>query len=171
MSEKTEILNVDVSVLFDIIELGILEDMFKLDYDYQTSEYIILEIKRDNQKQAIKNHIDNGALKVHNVNTFKKVFDLQDEFPGLSIPDCSLVELSEMNNGTLLCSDQKLCNVCSDNGVSSIGIFKIIEQLVNYSIIKRDHAIELLNEYPKINKWAAPMSEIEKEKTIYTCES
>ena len=44
----------DTNIFFDIISIGALPELFNLDYEINTTEFVIEEIKQSDQKEAIE---------------------------------------------------------------------------------------------------------------------
>ena len=82
------------------------------------------------------------------------------ECKGLSLADCSVLELAARLNAVILSSDKSLRNESEKRKFTVHGILWIIEQLCSKKIITRETAIDKLQVYPKIND-RVPKIEIE----------
>ena len=160
VSSKTEIVIKDSCILFDLVDLNLLEDFFRLELYAITTPQVISEITHEAQWGEIVKYIDKGVLKIESNGEMKTINELFDEYPGLSVADCSVLELAIRKQAIIFSSDGSLRKISTRRGFTVRGILWIIEELCNKELINKDRALEALNIYQTVNQ-RAPIKEIE----------
>lgn len=158
---EDKILITDSCVLFDLIDLNLLQDFFKLDSTFYTTPQVIGEITDENQFTIVKQFIDINALVIDSTGAFGNIQKLYDNYPGLSYVDCSVLELTQRTRGILLSSDKNLRNITKNNNLDVRGVLWIIREMVNNALLSKERAVHKLRLYPSINA-RAPINEINK---------
>ena len=143
MSDKKEIVIKDACILFDLVDLNLLEDFFQLEVEAFTTSQVTSEITNEDQWEAISKFINNGKLRIDDSGTLEAISRINDEYPGLSLPDSSVLELAIRKN------------------VIVRGIIWVIAELHALELLTSEAAIEKLCMYEKINQ-RAPLKEIKK---------
>lgn len=161
MSDSNNILINDSCILFDLVDLNLLDDFFQLEYSYYTTISVIEEIIDDSQMAIVKNYVSNNKLIVDNHGLLDSIESIYDMYPSLSFTDSSVLELAARKKGILLSSDKSLRNISKQNDINVKGLLWIIITLVEKNIISNEKAMEKLNLYPHINV-RAPIKEINK---------
>ena len=151
----------DSCVLFDLYDLGLLQDFFRLGYKFYTTPQVIMEITDDDQLTEIQQYIDSGELNIDSKGTLDSIQSLYNHYPGLSYTDSSVLELTIRINGILLSSDKGLRNITKRQNIQVRGVLWIIEKMVDVEVLSVHLAIDKLQAYPKINL-RAPQNEINK---------
>ena len=161
MSDKKEIVIKDACILFDLVDLNLLEDFFQLEVIAFTTPQVIGEIKNEIQWTEIANSIESGKLQIDDTGNFERIVDIYDEHPGLSIADSSVLELAIRKDAIIFSSDGSLRKISKRKNITVRGILWIIEELHNKKIILAEQAIQKLNLYVTINQRPAPKIAIE----------
>jgi predicted nucleic acid-binding protein len=99
---------IDSCILFDLLDVELFDEFCKLNSLIITSPFVIEEIKDKNQQEIINRYINNFKIEIDQNTTIEAIQEYQDEFPGFSFTDCSVLELAIRNGGTLLTSDKSL---------------------------------------------------------------
>lgn len=159
MSSEKEILINDSCILFDLIDLNLIEGFFQLDYNVYTTQMVISEIADDVQLSVISKYISSGSLNIDSEDSFKSIQLLFDKLPGLSYTDCSVLELAIRKKGIIVSSDKGLRNESKRRDLAVRGILWIIESLLKEKIITIEIALEKLKLLPEINQ-RSPTKEI-----------
>ncbi len=155
MSDSSkQILISDACILFDLIDLKLIEVFFSQDYHFNTTSFVQNEIVEREQKLIIEKHIASGKLKIDSDASIETTIELQSKYPTLSFSDCSLLDLALRIDAILLTSDKSLRNIAERNSIIVRGILGIILNLFQNRIIPLDVAIKSLEEYTIINHWA-----------------
>lgn len=161
MQEKTNvnIIITDACILIDLIELDLLDQFLQLMQNVYTTNQVVREITDPVQQQKIAATIASGQILTDDDADFSSLALLQTEYPALSIPDCSVLELAIRKQGIVFTSDGGLRKACVSRGLKVCGILWVIENLNRNGHISTSTAIVKLTEYSKINK-RAPQNEI-----------
>ena len=159
MSDKKEIVIKDACILFDLVDLNLLEDFFQLDVSAFTTPQVIGEITNETQWEEVSKFIANGKLQIDTDGKFEVIAALYDEHAGLSIPDSSVLELAIRKDAIIYSSDGSLRKISAKKNLTVRGVLWIVEELRNRKFLSKDIAIEKLNLYEKINQ-RAPIKEI-----------
>lgn len=152
----------DACILFDLIDLELLDDFFKLDVKPVTTGFVISEILDQLQLEIIQTAIEQGKLTVFDNGDIDNITILNDEYAGLSFADCSVLELAFRVPGIILSADASLRKVATARNLTVKGILWIINQLFEKGILSKEECLAKLDLYPQINKRPAKKSDIEK---------
>ncbi len=166
MQNSSKILIVDSCILFDLVDLDIVNEYFSMDYTYYTTGYVLDEIIVEEQAKNIQKFIKNKQLIIDNLGSFDLVMLLFDEHRSLSLADCSLLELALRKGGTIISSDKSLRNASKLKNIEVNGLLWAIKRLVTEGIMPINKGIESLNKYPKINT-RAPIKKIKTIKQFF----
>ena len=113
------------------------------------------------QWQQISKFVDNGKLQIDTDGEFDTVQKIYDEYPGLSIPDSSVLELALRKVAVIYSSDGSLRKISVKRGLTVRGILWIIEELYSNGFLTKEQAMRKLTFYETINQ-RAPANEIKK---------
>ena len=112
----------DTNVFIDLHDVGLLEQFFHLPWEVHTTDFVMLELLNEGQKDTVTAYERDGSLHVATFefeeiieidNLHKKVIDKTN----LSLTDCSVWYYAKQNNYTLLTGDRKLRNSAVNEGV------------------------------------------------------
>lgn len=159
MSDKKEIVIKDACILFDLVDLNLLEDFFQLDVSAFTTPQVLGEITNETQWAEVSKFINNGKLQIDADGDFEVIGGIYYEHAGLSIPDSSVLELAIRKDAIIFSSDGSLRKISIKKNLTVRGILWIVEELHNREFLSKDASIEKLNLYEKINQ-RAPIKEI-----------
>ena len=159
MSDKKEIVIKDACILFDLVDLNLLEDFFQLEVSAFTTPQVIGEITNETQWGEISKFVNNWKLQIDADGEFEAIAGIFDEHAGLSIPDSSVLELAIRKDAIIFSSDGSLRKISVTRNLTVRGILWIVEKLHNKGFLSKETAIEKLNLYEKINQ-RAPVNEI-----------
>lgn len=159
MSDKKEIVIKDACILFDLVDLNLLEDFFQLELAAFTTPQVIGEITNEMQWEEISKFVNNGNLQIDGDGEFEVIAGIFDEFAGLSIPDSSVLELAIRKDAIIFSSDGGLRKISVKKNLTVRGILWIVEELYLKEIISQDMALHKLNKYLEINE-RAPIKEV-----------
>jgi predicted nucleic acid-binding protein len=161
VSDKEQIVIKDACILFDLVDLSLLGDFFQLGFIALTTPQVIGEVTNETQWQEISKFVDGAQLQVDSDGEFESVKKIFDAYPGLSIPDSSVLELALRKKAVIYSSDGSLRKISVKQGLTVRGILWIIEELYVCGAISKVQALEKLNLYEIINQ-RAPIKEIQK---------
>jgi hypothetical protein len=160
VSSNKKIVIKDACILFDLVDLNLLEDFFQLELFAITTPEVIAEITNEIQWTEISKYVESEKLVVDDSGVFQSIADLFDEYPGLSIADSSVLELAIRKDAIIFSSDGSLRKISINKNLTVRGILWIIEELLNRNVIDIKTALEKLNNYATINQ-RAPVKEIQ----------
>lgn len=159
VSVKVEIVIKDACILFDLLDLGLLSDFYRLKFIVITTPEVIAEIVDEEQLSEIQPYIDNGHLQIDQFGVFEHILAIVESNPGLSLTDAAVLEVATRREAAILSSDKSLRNESVRRGITVKGLLWIIEELYKQEILSLEVTIEKLLLYPEVNK-RAPKSEI-----------
>ena len=156
----------DTNVFIDLFNVGLLEGFFSLPWEVHTTEFVLLELTREGQRDSISQFEDNGLLHipVFDESAMSNVIELYQQHKNktnVSLTDCTVWYYATQNNYTLLTGDRKLRKASLIDGVEVHGLIYVIDQLVKEGILAKRIAISKLKQLRKSNP-RLPMNEIEK---------
>jgi rRNA maturation endonuclease Nob1 len=157
--DKREIIIKDACILFDLVDLNLLEDFFQLEVSAYTTPQVIGEITNETQWYEISKFINNAKLKIDTEGKYEVIAQIYDEHAGLSIADSSVLELAIRKNAIIYSSDGILRKISVKRAITVRGILWIIEELYKSGFLSKEIAIQKLKLYEKINQ-RAPIKEI-----------
>lgn len=160
-NKKSQVVIKDACILFDLFDLSLLKAFFQLDIIALTTSQVINEVKEVTQRNAIEPFLINGQLALNDEGTFDVIQRLFENYPALSITDCSILELANRTNGVLLSSDGSLRKIATQSNIKVRGTIWIIEELLRNEIIDGPLAVKSLTLYDGVNQ-RAPSLEIQK---------
>jgi len=136
-----------------------MDSFFELDLEVFTTQAVVEEVTDANQVSIIKKHLEQENILIDSFGNDDFIFSLALENRGLSLVDCSVIDLAIRKRGILLSSDQSLRKVSERKKVEVHGILWVIKLLVNNGIISVKGGEEKLLRYSEINT-RAPQKEI-----------
>ena len=157
----------DTNIFFDIISIGAFPEFFSLDYEICTTVFVIEEIIRSEQREAVEvfirakeiNVIDFSAEEIGQIYSFKT----EKKFKGIT--DKSVLWKSYQLKCILLTGDKKLRTEAENQGVEVHGSIWVITSLVDKGLIDSRKGIKLLEFLKEVNS-SLPFDEIDKLKQI-----
>ena len=153
----------DTNIFFDIISIGALPEFFSLDYEIHTIVFVIQEIKKSDQKEAIEVFMRAKELKVIEFDSddISEVIHFKTGKNFKGITDKSVLWKSIQLECLLLTGDKKLRAEAEDHGVEVHGTIWVIESLIEKELINKAKGIKLLELLKQVNS-SLPFDEIEK---------
>ena len=145
----------DTNILLDLISINILDIFFNLPCEFYTTDFVINEIKKPNQIQAIDKFVKSNKLDIINFDFTEmiNINNIQSKTDNnVSITDCSVWYYAKKTGGRLLTGDGNLRKSAEKDNVKVSGILYIFDNLVEYEILAKSEAAELLNRLLNINK-------------------
>lgn len=161
MLDKKEIVIKDACILFDLVDLNLLEDFFQLEVSAFTTPQVIGEITNESQWGEVSKFINNRKLQIDSDGEFEAIAEIFDEYTALSIPDSSVLELAIRKDAIIFSSDGSLRKISVAKNLTVRGVIWIVEELYNKGFLSKEVAIQKLNFYETINQ-RAPIKEIKK---------
>lgn len=116
-----------VNVFIDLLEIGLLDELFHIDCEVYTTDYVKLELLREAQKDSVLRFEQKGVLHVAAFD-FDEVIKIDTIYrhyknkTNLSMADCSVWYYAKQNNYTVLTEDGKIHISALNEGVKVRGI-------------------------------------------------
>lgn len=151
MSNENNIIVKDACILFDLIDLELIDHFFELDFIVLTTQAVIDEITDPHQSEIVIKHIDLGNISIDQFGNDEFIIELYSEHKGLSLTDCSVIELASRTGGILLSSDGSVRIISKKHNIDVHGILWVIQKLIDYGIISVVSGCGKLSEYLDIN--------------------
>ena len=159
-----EIIVNDTNIFIDLQSIGLLRALCDLPYDVRTVDFVVNEIKDQEQADSLATLIGEGKIKVEsfNIEELAEIIEEHSTVSGnLSVPDCSVCYYARKHSATLLTGDRQLRRYAESNNVTVRGVLFIFDELVAQNLIEAGIAAQKLKELTNINV-RLPKSEIEK---------
>lgn len=169
-SVKPQIVIKDACILFDLIDLELLEQFYCLELIVITTSQVLGEIVNDDQMEKINRFIELNKLEIDQFGDFELIASITYSNPGLSFSDASVIEVAARRNAHILSSDKSLRNESTRRNIVVRGMLWVLEELFLQEIIDQSILVEKLEAYPTINP-RAPKKEIENLLNKYNPES
>ena len=143
----------DANIIIDLDNAGLLDNLFRLPFDIQTTDFIIHELRDEELKERVRINIPAGKLSVISFSPAEmaQLFAFHNEEKRLSIADRSVWFLAKRFTGKLLTGDRKLRKCAEDDGIEVSGVLYIFDTLINCHLINQFEAIEALHRLMKAN--------------------
>jgi len=151
VSTKPCVVIKDACILFDLIDLDLLETFYLLEVTPVTTGFVVSEVLDETQAKLLAEGIKAGKLTVYNDGDVTKIIALSVEHVGLSFADCSVLELSFRVPGLILSADKSLRNEAKRRGLVVKGLLWVINQLFENGILSKEESLAKLEQYPLIN--------------------
>lgn len=151
----------DASILFDLIDAGLIHSLFQLDCTFCTTDYIINEITEAKQRTVIQKFVDDNSLTVLSIADISKIYDEMKIHPALSSQDCSVLITAREKNAVLLTGDNSLRKIAAAEGLEVHGVLWVLDVLLDKGIISSNTAHDKLSDLMKINSFL-PLDECNK---------
>lgn len=143
----------DVSVLFDLYELGLLAEFFALPLEICTTDFVIAEIQQNEQQQVFHVWVAMDRLTILTTPA-EEIDAIQDDETVsslLSFQDKTLLWHTKHLEGTLLSGDKKLRLLAEKLAIEVHGVLWVVAVLVNQKLLDESMAIDKLQQLKAIN--------------------
>ena len=154
----------DTNIILDLLFLNMLDDFFSLPCDICTTDLVIDEIVQPAQQKILDSFVKSRKLEVvqFSPSEFSNITNLFVMNPNnASLTDCSVWYYAKQTNGRLLTGDGKLRKAAENDNVKVSGILYVFDNLIEYKILSRNKAADLLENLLKVNM-RLPKDECEK---------
>lgn len=144
----------DANILIDLMKIDLIDEFFRLNFEFITTNLIVAEFEIDEQQNTINKLIKQEKLYVYNL-SFDELLDIQSiknkSSKKLSFEDCSVWYLAKKKDAILLTGDNLLRKRAISDGVSVNGILFVIDYLIENEIITKQLAFEKLTQLISLN--------------------
>lgn len=151
-------------MLIDLCNVDLLDEFFRLPFEFHTVELVIYEMQDEKQKLSILRYVDNGCLRVKKFlsNEYLQMFIFAQNLIGnLSLTDAEVIYYAlQVPDCRILSGDRQLRNRAEEHHLKVSGIIYVFDQLVEHHILSRPMAAIKLKELLKSNP-RLPLKQIE----------
>lgn len=156
----------DTNIFIDLLNIGLLEGFFSMPWEVHTTEFVMLELTKENQHNFVSQYEDNNLLHIpaFDESVMSEILELflhQRSKTNVSLTDYTAWYYAKSNGYTLLTADRKICQASLIGDVEVQGIIYVMEQLVEECILDKRLAIIKLRQLEEANP-RLPKDEIEK---------
>ncbi|MCQ2412186.1 MAG: hypothetical protein MJ057_04450 [Sphaerochaetaceae bacterium] len=144
----------DTNIFLDLISVDLMDEFFELPFEIFSTDFVIDEIKKPEEREFIQRYIDHKKLKIRDFefNEIIQISNLEANCGNnASFPDCSVWYLAKKIKGILLTGDAKLRRVATADNVKVSGILFVFDKLVEYDVIDHQTGAERLKRLLQIN--------------------
>lgn len=155
---------IDANILFDLLSVGLLDAFFTIPWNIFTTDMVIAEIEKPEQKECVDGFIKEKKLSVvpFEFEDVLNIVKMKETYGNnASLADVSVWNYAKKVNGKLLTGDRKLRSIAENDDVRVFGVLYIFDEMVKNDIISCKEAVENLEELMKINR-RLPKEECEK---------
>jgi hypothetical protein len=158
----------DVSVLFDLFNVGVLPEFFGLDIEIYTTDFIFNEILQSDEKNEFELFVGYGQLKIIAVEEDEQeiISNMVLTYSNRSIADKTALYKALQMNCIILTCDDKLKKEAIKQKLEVHGSIWIIDQLVENDKINTIRAIEVIESLKAKNAWL-PVDELDRRLNKY----
>ena len=156
----------DANIFIDLLDIGLLDEFFRLQWEIHTTDFVMLELLREGQKEAVT-HYQNGnrlhvkGFEVPELVEIRNLHKVHENKTNISLTDCSVWYYAKKNGYVLLTGYRKLRSISQRDGVEVKGILYVFDALVAENLISPASAAEKLSLLHELNS-RLPLEEIEK---------
>ncbi len=158
-----KLLITDVSVLFDLYTLKVLNAFFELEFEICITLFVYEEIVNTEQLQEFETFKQNGKLNVLHIDQveLEQILQFKTKRYLKSLPDKTILWKALQLKCPILTCDEKLRQEAKDNGIEVHGSIWVILEFWKQRIVEKNDTITLLEKLKQINL-RLPVSEIDK---------
>jgi rRNA-processing protein FCF1 len=164
----------DTNIFIDLYKVGLLDAFFHLPWEVRTTDFVMLELQREDQRDTVLCFKEDGVLHVVQFE-FEEIVEIDylkrrfSEKANVSLTDCSVWYYAKQNGYIMHTGDRKLRHSAIRDGVDVKGILYVFDMLVETETIPLETAYEKLDSLSVINP-RLPKEEIEKRLTKWRVE-
>ena len=161
----------DTNVFIDLFNIGLLEEFFSLPWEVHTTDFVMLELEREGQKETVAKYQADKRLHIpafdpKEVAEIAAMYQEYSNRTNLSLTDCSVWYYAKVNNCVLLTGDKKLRTMAIYDDVEVHGVIHVLDSLVECSKINFHTAIDKIKLLYETNP-RLPKEEKEKRLTLW----
>ena len=141
----------DANILFDLIDLDLIYYLFRLDYSFYTTDMVIDEFKNEHQKAIIQSIIKYNNFTVIIIDDITKIFVEKQNYPKLSVQDCSVLVTAIEQSALILTGDSNLRKTALIKRIEVHGILWVFDKLIEKGLISSSTAFNKLTDLMSYN--------------------
>jgi rRNA-processing protein FCF1 len=146
----------DTNVFIDLLDVGLLDEFFQLSWEIHTTDFVMFELFREGQKEAVAhfqkmNRLHVASFEPEELTRIRGLHKLHESKTNVSFTDCSVWYYAKSNGYALLTGDRKLRMYSQKDDVEVRGILYVFDMLVEEKIIIPSVAAERLMRLCELN--------------------
>ena len=116
-----EIIVNDTNIFIDLYSCNLLDDFFMLPYNIHTTDFVMNELKEDEQRKVVTKFRNSGQLTIksfdpHEILSIWEYYRMANKVCNLSIEDCSVLKYTKSLNGARLLTGDKTLRTRAEGG-------------------------------------------------------
>lgn len=152
-----QIVVADTNMFIDLHAAGLLDVFFRMPWDVHTTDFVMLNLQREDKKSAVLAFKDKGMLHVaeqefDEIIEINKLEQRYGKKTHVSLIDCSVWYYAKQNGYILLSCDRNLRQSATSDGVDVKGIRDVFDMMVVKGAISLESASEKLTLLKTINQ-------------------
>ena len=155
----------DTNIFLDLYDIDLLDVFCQLPIQVHTVDFVINEITRPNQQEAIRTLVKKGRLyvKEYMPESIMDLYQFHAECGGnLTLTDSTVIYYAQsLADCRILTGDRQLRNRAEERGIKVSGILYVFDQLVEFGLLSCHEAALKLEKLRIINS-RLPKREIEE---------
>jgi len=139
----------DTNIFIDLIRMGLLGDFFLLPFDISTVDFVIRELKKTGQKDAVMAFEARKKLTIvkFTMTEIEDIYNLQQSAGGnVSFQDCSIWFCAKKNSACILTGDKALTKNAKADQIEVHGLLYVLDQIVQNGVVPPELVADKLNE-------------------------
>jgi predicted nucleic acid-binding protein len=152
----------DTNIFIDLINIDLLDDFLKLEYEFHTTDFVLNEIS-DEQNKILAQKVEENKIVIDKAEAdeLSEIIELQSKKKALSIIDFSVYYFAKKQNGMILAGDKSFRTYATEQQIEVKGILWILDEILDKKILEENKMIEKLNLLTTTNK-RLPKEECDK---------
>lgn len=132
----------DANIIIDLLQVDLFEAFLELDWEKHVSSFAVNEVQEDNSNQLLDG-ISSGRLSKPQFSPEEliEIQRLKEDYPPLSLADCSCLHLAENLSAILLTGERKLRSIATHPYHLEVhGVLWVLEQMIEHQMITYQEA-------------------------------
>ena len=152
----------DANIIIDLHNAGILEQWFQLGIPTLTSDMVEQELQAGSQWEGVKVFIESNELEVvsFTADEVLQIYSIKNQC-AVSLPDCSVIYLSQKESSRLLTGDRRLRKVAEGLEIQCGGVLWVFDLLIERGILSGQLASSALEQMIEEGS-RLPINEVDK---------
>jgi len=154
----------DANILIDLLNSGLMETYFRLGIETHTTDLVLAEVR-----QPVEIYVLRGQLKVTSLSG-RQIAELlvfkAGQPSGLTLEDCSVLQLAMQKQAVLLTGDNKLRHHAGQCNVEARGILWLLDLFLEEKLLNFATAADCLDRLLKSNP-RLPVDECQRRRKMW----
>lgn len=146
----------DTNIFIDLIRMGLLGDFFLLPFEISTVDFVIRELKKAGQQDAVMAFEARKRLTIikFSAEEIEDIARLKQSSHGkVSLQDCSIWFCAKKHSACILTNDMALTKNARADRIEVHGLLFVLDQFVQNGIVPPELVADKLEELAGENKW------------------